>query len=67
LKCNHCDATKFRTSKLRLTDVARLLVLQYPVRCRHCGMRMFVAIHLAYRLYRARKLRRQQEQRPIAH
>jgi DNA-directed RNA polymerase subunit RPC12/RpoP len=67
LKCINCEATTFRTSKLRLTDIARLLILQYPVRCRHCGMRMFVGIHLAYRVHRARKLRRQEAQRPMAH
>jgi hypothetical protein len=50
-----------------VTDIARLLILQYPVRCRHCGMRRFVGIHLAYQVHRARKLRRQQEQRPMAH
>jgi hypothetical protein len=66
MKCSNCDSSIFRTSKLRLLDFARLLFLQYPVRCRYCHERSFVTIFLAYKIHRARKLRRQQEHRPLA-
>ena len=66
MKCINCDSSTFRTSKLRLFDIARLLFMQYPVRCRHCHARKFVSVVAAFGIYRARKQRRQQVGRPLA-
>ena len=36
----------------------RLALLQYPVRCRNCGLRTFVGLTTALALYLARRVRR---------
>jgi hypothetical protein len=42
--CRDCGNSNFRTSHFRLEDVLRLLLLQYPVRCRVCEKRSFIFI-----------------------
>jgi hypothetical protein len=39
-------------------SMERLALLQYPVRCRNCGLRTFVGLTMAPVLYHARKARR---------
>ncbi len=36
----------------------RLALLQYPVRCRNCGLRTFVGLTTALALYQARRAKR---------
>jgi hypothetical protein len=50
MKCSLCGSTRIRTSRLRGFDFARLIVLQFPVRCRECYDRAFVNVFLALTL-----------------
>lgn len=43
-----------RTSKFSAADVLRLLLLQYPVRCRDCRMRDFRSLYSVWMLKIAR-------------
>ena len=61
LKCLHCGSTSFRTSRFRPADLPRLLLFQYPVRCRTCRERDFAGLMLAMNLHQAGKIRRQEE------
>jgi hypothetical protein len=45
-------------SRFRWSDLERLALLQYPVRCRNCHRRMFVGLPLALALYQARRGKR---------
>jgi hypothetical protein len=45
-------------SRFRWSDLERLALLQYPVRCRNCRRRAFVGFPLALALYQARKAKR---------
>jgi hypothetical protein len=36
LFCRYCGTRNFRISHFRRADLLRLLILQYPVRCREC-------------------------------
>jgi hypothetical protein len=45
-------------SRFRWSDLERLALLQYPVRCRNCRRRTFVGFPLALALYQARKEKR---------
>ena len=44
LRCRNCGMLSFRRSRLRNTDLVRLLLLQYPVRCRKCLERTYAFI-----------------------
>jgi len=61
MKCPHCGATSFRTSRIRLSDLPRLLLLQYPVRCRTCRERDFTGLMLALNLRQAGRVRHMEE------
>jgi hypothetical protein len=61
MKCPHCGATTFRTSRLRPSDIPRLLLFQYPVRCRTCRERGFAGLMLALNLKQAGKIRHMEE------
>jgi hypothetical protein len=50
MRCMICGSTKIRISRLRSSDLSRLLILQYPVRCRACYERFYVGIPLALNL-----------------
>jgi hypothetical protein len=41
-----------RASRLRLSDFARLLILQYPVRCENCQQRDYALLFNALKLPR---------------
>ena len=45
--CVFCGNSGFRRSRLRITDVLRLLLLRYPVRCIRCGQRQYAFIRTA--------------------
>lgn len=61
MRCPYCGSTSFRTSRLRLSDIARLLLFQYPVRCRACRERQFTGLTLALNLRQAGRIRRMEE------
>jgi hypothetical protein len=61
MNCPYCGTPKFRTSRLRLTDVPRIALLQFPVRCRLCRERFHVGISLALHLLQAQRVREQEE------
>jgi hypothetical protein len=62
--CPECSSANFRLSRFRVKDVERLLLLQYPVRCRNCHHRAYAGLPLALMLVqagRARRVRREHE------
>lgn len=44
-RCPNCLTTDLCPARLRLKDFARLLVFQYPVRCRNCWEREYMFFH----------------------
>jgi hypothetical protein len=56
--CVECSSSSFRLSRFRWTDLERLALLQYPVRCRNCNRRTYVGLLLALALYQARRTKR---------
>jgi hypothetical protein len=60
--CPECSTSSFRLSRFRLKDVERLLLLQYPVRCRHCHRRQYAGFALALALLQASRLRRERRE-----
>ena len=58
MTCVECSSSSFRLSRLRWSDLERLALLQYPVRCRNCQKRTFVGLPLALALYQARRTKR---------
>jgi hypothetical protein len=61
MNCPYCGTPKFRTSRIRLADLPRLAVLQFPVRCRLCRERFHVGISLALHLLQAQRVREVEE------
>jgi hypothetical protein len=55
--CQQCGSTKFRASRLRVTDLTKLLCLRLPIRCRSCSLRRYTNILEALRIRRADKIR----------
>ncbi|MBX6361942.1 MAG: hypothetical protein IRZ03_17930 [Acidobacterium ailaaui] len=53
MQCPECNASRLRLSKFRTGDVGRLLLLQYPLRCRECRARFYVLLPHAVRLARS--------------
>jgi hypothetical protein len=41
MKCDWCGSIDLRASRFRLRDLPRLLIFQYPARCRSCHRRSF--------------------------
>lgn len=58
MQCVECSSSSFRLSRFRWSDLERLALLQYPVRCRSCRRRTFVGFSLALALYQARRAKR---------
>jgi hypothetical protein len=56
--CVECGLSSFRLSRFRWSDLERLALLQYPVRCRNCRRRTFAGLPLALALYQARRAKR---------
>jgi hypothetical protein len=61
--CPECTSSSFRLSHFRVKDIERLLLLQYPVRCRHCHLRVYGNLPLALTLLQASRVRREQRER----
>jgi|HubBroStandDraft_1064217.scaffolds.fasta_scaffold12669_2 hypothetical protein len=63
MDCRWCGSPSIRISRLRFSDVLRLVVLLYPVRCRACEQRYFVSAFTAFKLHAAEKARRIERRR----
>jgi hypothetical protein len=49
-----------------MKDVERLLLLQYPMRCRHCHSRVYGGLPLVLMLLQASRARRERRQQGTA-
>ena len=58
MTCVECSSSSFRLSRFRWTDLERLALLQYPVRCRNCHSRTFAGLPLALALFQRRRAKR---------
>jgi ribosomal protein L33 len=58
LACRNCGVRNFRLSRFRKTDLVRVLLLQFPVRCRECRERGYAFILDIFKLKSARNDRR---------
>jgi hypothetical protein len=65
--CPECSSSSFRLSRFRLKDFERLLLLQYPVRCRHCHRRVYAGLPLALVLLQASRVRRERRSHEATH
>jgi hypothetical protein len=50
-----------------MKDLERLLLLQYPVRCRHCHHRVYAGLPLAMVLLQAGRVRRERRSHEATH
>jgi hypothetical protein len=50
-----------------MKDLERLLLLQYPVRCRHCQRRLYAGLPLALVLLQASRVRRERRSNEATH
>jgi hypothetical protein len=66
MKCRFCNSEALRRSRLRRSDIARLLMIQYPIRCRRCHIRVYVWAHEAFKLKAAGKSRERGQGHPPA-
>jgi hypothetical protein len=62
MRCNLCGSTTFRLSRLRLSDLPRTAIFQYPVRCRNCYKRTFTSLLFALKVGYEDKLRHRERQ-----
>ena len=62
MNCFHCGSSYLRFSRLRAPDIAWLLRLQIPVRCRSCRERMHVSVFLSWNMNLEGKTARRQPQ-----
>jgi hypothetical protein len=60
--CPECSYSNFRLSRFRTKDLERLLLLQYPVRCRQCQRRQYAGWPLALALMQASRIRRERRE-----
>ena len=58
IHCKYCNSTDFRRSRFRKKDLARLMILHYPVRCWVCRERIYMPVFKMLRLRRDEELRR---------
>ena len=56
--CNLCGSTNLRPAHFQLRDLAYLVTLRSPVRCRYCRMRFHVHLFNALRIRRGHHARR---------
>jgi hypothetical protein len=61
MNCPYCGTPKFRTSHVRFSDLPRLALLQFPVRCRLCRERFHVGVSLAMHLLQSERVREGEE------
>jgi hypothetical protein len=64
--CCVCGFLKFRTSRLRSSDLSQLLLMRLPVRCLNCGERTYASVSQFLRLRRTRKARHRERQQRSA-
>jgi hypothetical protein len=57
LRCRICGFSDFRTARFRRSDIARLLLLQYPVRCRNCRERAYAFVLRVFKIRRDAEIR----------
>jgi hypothetical protein len=62
MNCPYCGTPKFRTSRVRFSDIPRLALLQFPVRCRLCRERFYVGFSLALHLLQSQRVREREEE-----
>jgi hypothetical protein len=62
MTCAECFSSSFRLSRFRMEDVERLLLLQYPVRCRRCHGRAYAELPLALVLLHADRVRHERRE-----
>ncbi len=62
MTCPDCSSSSFRLSRFRAKDIERLLLLQYPVRCRQCKRRQYAGLPLALVLMQASRIRRERRE-----
>ncbi len=62
MNCAECSSSSFRLSRFRVKDLERLLLLQYPIRCRHCHRRTYAGFALALMLLQASRVRRERRE-----
>ncbi len=55
MQCLECGSVKIRPSRLRLSDMPRLMLLRMPVRCHTCLSRTYTPLVLALRMRQARR------------
>jgi hypothetical protein len=48
MQCSDCYSTDFRRSRIRPSDLLRLVLMKYPVRCKGCFQRCYVSIPVAF-------------------
>jgi hypothetical protein len=58
LVCRHCRVQNLRISRFRKTDLVRMLLLRYPVRCRECLERDYAFILDVFKLKSGKNDRR---------
>lgn len=63
MKCIYCRSSNIRFSRLRLTDLSRIVRLKLPVRCRNCNERVFVGMLAACELALTPKSRHKRRHR----
>jgi hypothetical protein len=51
MRCFGCNSKIMRPSRLRFSDVGRVFLLQYPVRCRICLQRNYVTLFEAWKIH----------------
>jgi hypothetical protein len=61
MNCPYCGTPKFRTSRVRFSDIPRLALLQFPVRCRLCRERFHIGISLALHLLQSQRVREDED------
>jgi len=66
MTCAECSSSSFRLSRFRMEDVERLLLLQYPVRCRKCHRRAYAELPLAVALLQADRVRHERSEHEAA-
>lgn len=60
--CHRCGDRNLRPAHLRWTDMACLLVLRLPVRCRYCRARFYVSMLKIGRIRREAEAQRAREE-----
>jgi hypothetical protein len=63
MNCIWCGSPNLRNSRMRISDLSRLPLLQFPVRCLSCEERYFAGPLCAWRLHAAAKARRIERRR----